>query len=437
MYQPLADRIRPQSLDEVLGQSHILGRDGLLRRVIDSGKIPNMVFYGPSGTGKTTVANIIAQRSGRTLRRLNATTASLADIREVMDQVGTLLAPNGVLLYLDEIQYFNKKQQQSLLEFIENGKITLIASTTENPYFTIFNAILSRSTLFEFKMLTADDLLPAVDRGIALQAQELGVEAVCEEGVREHLAASCGGDVRKALNAVELLMTASRIQDGVLTVTQEDAKLVAQRSAMRYDRDGDDHFDIASALMKSMRGSDPDGALHYLARLLEAGDMLTAIRRILCSASEDVGMAYPQAASIVKSCVDSALQLGLPEARLPLAQAVILLATAPKSNSVCMAIDAAMADVRAGRTGDYPRHLQNVHADGAGFEREQGYLYPHDYPGHWVAQQYLPDAIKDHVYYQYGPNKTEQAAKAYWDKIKGKLLGGRTICPWISRPAIF
>ncbi len=419
MYQPLADRIRPQSLDEVLGQGHILGSDGLLRRVIDSGKIPNMVFYGPSGTGKTTVANIIAQRSGRTLRRLNATTASLADIREVMDQVGTLLAPNGVLLYLDEIQYFNKKQQQSLLEFIENGKITLIASTTENPYFTIFNAILSRSTVFEFKMLTADDILPAVDRGIALQAKEFGVEAVCQDRVREHLAASCGGDVRKALNAVELLMTASRIRDGVLTITLADAKLVAQRSAMRYDRDGDDHFDIASALMKSMRGSDPDGALHYLARLLEAGDMLTAIRRILCSASEDIGMAYPQAASIVKSCVDSALQLGLPEARLPLAQAVILLATAPKSNSVLNAIDAALSDVREGRTGNYPRHLQNVHADGAGFEREQGYLYPHSYPGHWVEQQYLPDAIKDHVYYEYGPNRTEQAAKAYWDKIKG------------------
>ena len=419
MYQPLADRIRPQSLDEVLGQGHILGSDGLLRRVIDSGKIPNMVFYGPSGPGKTTVANIIAQRSGRTLRRLNATTASLADIREVMDQVGTLLAPNGVLLYLDEIQYFNKKQQQSLLEFIENGKITLIASTTENPYFTIFNAILSRSTVFEFKMLTADDILPAVDRGIALQAKEFGVEAVCQDGVREHLAASCGGDVRKALNAVELLMTASRIRDGVLTITLADAKLVAQRSAMRYDRDGDDHFDIASALMKSMRGSDPDGALHYLARLLEAGDMLTAIRRILCSASEDIGMAYPQAASIVKSCVDSALQLGLPEARLPLAQAVILLATAPKSNSVLNAIDAALSDVREGRTGNYPRHLQNVHADGAGFEREQGYLYPHSYPGHWVEQQYLPDAIKDHVYYEYGPNRTEQAAKAYWDKIKG------------------
>ena len=424
MYQPLADRIRPQNLDEVLGQSHILGRDGLLRRVIDSGKIPNMVFYGPSGTGKTTVANIIAQRSGRTLRRLNATTASLADVRDVMDQVGTLLAPNGVLLYLDEIQYFNKKQQQSLLEFIENGKITLIASTTENPYFTIFNAILSRSTVFEFKMLTSEDIMPAVDRGIALQAKELGAEAVCEPGVREHLSASCGGDVRKALNAVELLMTASRIQDGALTITLDDAKLVAQRSAMRYDRDGDDHFDIASALMKSMRGSDPDAALHYLARLLEAGDMLTAIRRILCSASEDVGMAYPQAASIVKSCVDSALQLGLPEARLPLAQAVILLATAPKSNSVLNAIDAALADVRAGRTGDYPRHLQNVHADGAGFEREQGYRYPHSFLGHWVEQQYLPDAIKDHVYYEYGPNKTEQAAKAYWDKIKGPAKEG-------------
>ena len=418
-YQPLADRIRPQNLDEVVGQGHILGRDGLLRRVIESGKIPNMVFYGPSGTGKTTVANIIAQQSGRTLRRLNATTASLSDIRDVMDEVGTLMAPNGVLLYLDEIQYFNKKQQQSLLEFIENGKITLIASTTENPYFTIFNAILSRSTVFEFKMLTAEDILPAVDRGIAILARELGVEVQCEDGVREHLAASCGGDVRKALNGVELLMNASRIRQGTLAITLADAQLVAQRSAMRYDRDGDNHFDIASALMKSMRGSDPDAALHYLARLLEAGDMLTAIRRILCSASEDIGMAYPQAASIVKSCVDSALQLGLPEARLPLAQAVILLATAPKSNSVCAAIDAALADVRAGRTGDFPRHLQNVHADGTGFEREQGYLYPHAFPGHWVAQQYLPDPIKDAVYYKYGPNKSEQTAKAYWDKIKG------------------
>ena len=419
MYQPLADRIRPQTLDEVVGQRHILGENGLLRRVIESGKIPNMVFYGPSGTGKTTVANIIANRSGRALRRLNATTASLSDVRDIMDEVGTLLAPNGVLLYLDEIQYFNKKQQQSLLEFIENGKITLVASTTENPYFTIFNAILSRSTVFEFKALTAEDILPAVDRGLRLMGEELGVQVACEEGVREKLAAASGGDVRKALNAVELLMNAGRISQGTVHITLEDAAVVAQRSAMRYDREGDEHFDTASALMKSLRGSDPDAALHYLARLLEAGDLITAIRRLLCSASEDIGMAYPQAAAIVKACCDSALQLGLPEAKLPLAQAVILLATAPKSNSVCAAIDAAMADVRAGNTGDYPRHLQNVHADGTGFEREQGYLYPHNYPNHWVEQQYLPDAIKDRVYYQYGPNKNEQAAKAYWDKIKG------------------
>ena len=420
MYQPLADRIRPQNLDEVVGQQHILGENGLLRRVIESGKIPNMVFYGPSGTGKTTVANIIANRSGRTLRRLNATTASLSDVRDIMDEVGTLLAPNGVLLYLDEIQYFNKKQQQSLLEFIENGKITLIASTTENPYFTIFNAILSRSTVFEFKALTAEDVLPAVDRGLALMAGELGASVDCEAGVREKLAAASGGDVRKALNAVELLMNAGRMDQGVIHITLADAAVVAQRSAMRYDREGDEHFDTASALMKSLRGSDPDAALHYLARLLEAGDLITAIRRLLCSASEDIGMAYPQAAAIVKACCDSALQLGLPEARLPLAQAAILLATAPKSNSVVAAIDAAQADVRAGRTGGYPRHLQNVHADGAGFEREQGYLYPHNYPNHWVEQQYLPDAIKDRVYYEYGPNKTEQAARAYWDKIKQK-----------------
>ena len=418
-YQPLADRIRPQSLDDVVGQSHILGPDGMLRRIVDSGEIPNMVFYGPSGTGKTTVANIIANRSGRALRRLNATTASLSDIRAVMDEVGTMLAPNGVLLYLDEIQYFNKKQQQSLLEFIENGSITLIASTTENPYFYVFNAILSRSTVFEFKMLTADDVLTAIDRGAALLSAERGVSLRWEEGAREHIAAGCGGDVRKALNALELLVSAARpAQDGVVTLTLEDARAVSQRSAMRYDREGDDHFDTASALMKSLRGSDPDAALHYLARLLEAGDLITAIRRLLCSASEDIGMAYPQAAAIVKACCDSALQLGLPEARLPLAQAAILLATAPKSNSVVMAIDAAMADVRKGNTGPFPRHLQNVHADSAGQEREQGYLYPHNFPHHWVAQQYLPDQLKDSKYYQFGDNKTEQAARRYWEDIR-------------------
>ena len=420
MYQPLADRVRPQTLDEVLGQQHILGGDGLLRRIIESGKIPNMVFYGPSGTGKTTVANIIARQSGRTLRKLNATTASLSDIREIMDEVGTLIAPNGVLLYLDEIQYFNKKQQQSLLEFMETGKITLIASTTENPYFAIFNAVLSRSTVFEFKALTPEDLLPAIDRAIGILAGEMGVEAVCEDGVRERLASASGGDVRKALNAVELLINAGRISDGKLTITMADAHVAAQSSAMRYDRDGDNHFDTASALMKSMRGSDPDGALHYLARLLEAGDLITACRRILCSACEDIGLAYPQAISIVKACVDSALQLGLPEAQLPLAQAVILLATAPKSNSVAEAIFAARADVQKGEGRDFPRHLQNVHADGAGFEREQGYLYPHSFPNHWVKQQYLPDDLKDRVYYEYGQNKNEQTAKAYWDKIKGQ-----------------
>ena len=418
MYQPLADRIRPQNLDEVVGQSHILGQNGLLRRIIESNKIPNMVFYGPSGTGKTTVANIIAKQSGRTLRRLNATTASLSDIRDIMDEVGTLLAPNGVLLYLDEIQYFNKKQQQSLLEFIENGKITLIASTTENPYFTIFNAILSRSTVFEFKMLTAEDILPAVDRGIRILSEELQLEVRCEDGVREHLASACGGDVRKALNAVELLINASRSEKGALIVTLDDAQLVAQRSSMRYDRDGDNHYDILSALQKSIRGSDPDAALHYLGRLLEAGDLISACRRLMVIACEDVGLAYPQIIPIVKACVDAANMLGLPEAQLPLADAAILMATSPKSNSGHDAIMAARADIRAGKTGDIPRQLQNVHADGTGFEREQGYLYPHAFPNHWVKQQYLPDAIKDRVYYEYGPNKTEQAAKAYWDKIK-------------------
>ena len=418
MYQPLADRIRPQTLDHVVGQRHILGENGLLRRIVDSGNIPNMVFYGPSGTGKTTVADIIAKRSGRALRRLNATTASLADVREVMDQVGTLLAPNGVLLYLDEIQYFNKKQQQTLLDYIETGKITLIASTTENPYFTIFNAILSRSTVFEFKALTPEDLLPAVERAVQLMDEELGGESHFEEGVKEYLAQASGGDVRKALNGVEVLMNAAATPNGVRTITMEDAKLVAQRSSMRYDRDGDQHYDILSALQKSIRGSDPDAAVHYLARLLEAGDLLSACRRLMVIACEDVGLAYPQVIPIVKACVDAATMLGLPEARLALADAAILMATSPKSNSGHDAINAAMADVRAGKTGDFPRHLQNVHADGTGFEREQGYLYPHDFPNHWVQQQYLPDALVGRVYYEYGPNKTEQAAKAYWDKIK-------------------
>ena len=418
MYQPLADALRPASLEDVCGQEHILGPDGLLRRIIESGNVPNMIFYGPSGTGKTTVANLIANRTHRKLCKLNATTASSADIKEIYNQLDTFMAPDGVLLYLDEIQYFNKKQQQTLLEYIENGKITLIASTTENPYFYVYNAILSRATVFEFKPVGANEVLRAVKRAVKTLEARNGVEAEIEPGTLEHVAQSCGGDIRKAINAVELLFSAAKQAGGVQKITLSDAKLISQRSAMRYDRAGDDHYDDLSALMKSIRGSDPDAAIHYLARFLEAGDLPSACRRILCSACEDIGLAYPQAIPIVKACVDSALQLGLPEARLPLADAVILLATAPKSNSGCMAIDAAMRDVKAGKTGGVPRELQNVHADGTGFEREQGYRYPHSYPNHWVQQQYLPDEIKDRQYYVYGDNKTEQAAKRYWDEIK-------------------
>ena len=420
MYKPLADEIRPHSLDDVVGQKHILGQRGLLRRIVESGSIPNMIFYGPSGTGKTTVARIIAEKTNRTLRKLNATTAGLADIKEIIAELDTLLTPGGVLLYLDEIQYFNKKQQQSLLEFIEDGRITLIASTTENPYFCVFGAILSRSTVFEFKPVTPKEAEPAVVRAFNILAEREGKTPELEPGVVQRISQACGGDVRKALNAVELLFTAGEVDGDTVRISLDDTKTVTQKSAMRYDRDGDEHYDALSALMKSLRGSDPDAALHYLARLLEAGDLIGACRRILCSASEDIGLAYPQAVPIVKDCVDSALQLGLPEARLPLAEAVLLLATAPKSNSVVMSIDAAIADVRAGKAGPIPRELQNVHADGTGFEREQGYKYPHSYPGHWVQQQYLPDELKGKRYYEYGDNKTEQAARAYWQRIKGE-----------------
>ena len=415
MYKPLADEIRPRNIDEVVGQRHILGADGMLRRIIASGQIPNMIFYGPSGTGKTTVARIIAERTNRTLRKLNATTAGISDIKRIIDELDTFLTPGGVLLYLDEIQYFNKKQQQSLLEVLEDGRITLIASTTENPYFCVFNAILSRSTVFEFKPVTPEDAEKAVQRAIDIMNARREAPLTVEPGVTKRIAAACGGDVRKAINAVELLFTAAA---GRTALTAEDAAAITQRSAMRYDRDGDEHFDCLSALMKSLRGSDPDAAMHYLARLIEAGDLVGICRRLLCSASEDIGLAYPQAVPIVKACVDSALQLGLPEARLPLAEAALVLATAPKSNSACMAIDAALADIRAGHVGPFPRELQNVHADGTGFEREQGYKYPHNFPGHWVKQQYLPDDLKNAKYYSYGDNKTEQAARRYWEEIK-------------------
>ena len=416
--KPLADEIRPASLDDVVGQRHILGEKGMLRRIVESGQIPNMIFYGPSGTGKTTVARIIAEKTNRTLRKLNATTAGIADIKAIINELDTLLTPGGVLLYLDEIQYFNKKQQQSLLEFIEDGRITLIASTTENPYFCVFNAILSRSTVFEFKHVAAADAAKAAERAVHIMEERMGVKAQLEDGVLKRIGSACGGDVRKAINSVELLFNAGKAENGLMTVSLEDALAISQRSAMRYDREGDEHFDALSALMKSLRGSDPDAALHYLGRLLEVGDLIGACRRLLCSASEDIGLAYPQAVPIVKACVDSALQLGLPEARLPLAEAAIFLATAPKSNSACMGIDAALADIRAGKTGPVPRELQNVHADGTGFEREQGYKYPHNYSGHWVKQQYLPDALKNAHYYEYGDNKIEQAARKYWDEVK-------------------
>ena len=422
MHRPLADEIRPKTLDEVVGQRHILAPGAVLRRLIERGADANMVFYGPSGTGKTTVANIIAQQTNKTLYRLNATTASLQDIKDIIADVGTLMAPGGILLYLDEIQYFNKKQQQSLLEFMENGKLTLIASTTENPYFYVYSALLSRSTVFEFKTVSPKEVEPAVLRALKIQQERSELPMRWEDGVPLQIATACGGDVRKAINAVELLYQAAEVKKGELFLTLEDTIQVSQRSAMRYDRDGDAHYDILSALQKSIRGSDPDAAVHYLGRLLEAGDLLSPCRRLLVIAAEDIGLAYPIAMVVTKACVDAALQVGLPEARLPLAEAAVLLATAPKSNTAHNAIIAAMADIKQGRNGDIPRQLQNVHADTTGFDSQQHYLYPHDFPNRWVDQQYLPDVLKNAKYYEWGDNKTEQAAKAYWEKVKGKSL---------------
>ena len=418
MYQPLADLLRPTTLDDVFGQEHILGEGAILRRLIASGNVPNMIFYGPSGTGKTTVANIIAQQTNRTLYKLNATTASTADIKEIVSQLDTFMAPNGILLYLDEIQSFNKKQQQSLLEHIENGKITLIASTTENPYFYVFNAILSRSTIFEFKQIDAAAALRAVKRAVAHMEQRTALTAVPEEGALEYIAGACGGDLRKAMNAVEVLFSAGAACDGKMVLTMDDAKAVSQKSALRADRDGDNFYDLLSALQKSIRGSDPDAACHYLARLLEAGQMQAACRRLMVIAAEDVGLAFPQIIPIVNAAVDMALKLGMPEARIPLGDVAVLMATSPKSNSGHIALDAALADVKKGRGLGFPRQLQNMHADTYTQERDQGYKYPHNYPGHWVQQQYLPDDLVGTRYYEYAQNKLEQSAKQYWDAIK-------------------
>lgn len=422
MYRPLADLLRPAKLEDVVGQDHILAPGAMLRRIIESGQIPNLIFYGPSGVGKTTVANLIAQRTQRKLCKLNATTASSQDIRDVVAQLGTMMAPNGILLYLDEIQYFNKKQQQSLLEHIENGNITLIASTTENPYFYIYNAILSRSTVFEFKPITPEAAEKAVERARRYLEEKNGVICEAEDGVWEHVATSCGGDLRKAMNAVELLFSTGGAGDGRVYVTLDDARAITQKSAMRYDRDGDSHYDILSAFQKSIRGSDPNAAVHYLARLLEGGDLASPCRRLLVIAAEDVGLAHPQAIAVVKACVDAAFQLGLPEARIPLAEAALFLATCPKSNSANVAIDAAMADLQSGKTGDIPAHLKDAHYGGAAkLGRGLTYRFPHDYPNHYVPQQYLPDALRDAHYYDYGSNKTEQAARRYWEEVKKSL----------------
>ncbi len=418
MSAPLADRIRPKTLADVVGQEHILAEGKPLRQIIDSGRIPNMIFYGPSGVGKTTVARIIAENCSMTLHKLNGTSASTADIKDVVAAIGTFGSENGILLYLDEIQYLNKKQQQSLLEYIENGDITLIASTTENPYFSIYNAVISRSTVFEFKPVTAEQLIPAIRRAFSLISEDSHIEVSVTDEICRLIAYGCGGDVRKAMNTAELCVVCGEKSDGKITVTEESLKILAQRSNMRYDRDGDQHYDLLSALQKSIRGSDENAALHYAARLIEAGDIISLSRRLLVIAAEDIGLAYPQAITIVKSCVDSALQLGLPEARIPLAEAIILLATAPKSNSAEAAIDAAIADVRSCDALDFPRHLQNKHFDGKGAKIVgQHYLYPHDYPNHYVKQQYLPDALKDRIYYQFGDNKQEQSAYLYRLKI--------------------
>lgn len=421
MSAPLADKIRPKTLDDVVGQQHLLGEGKPLRRIIESGRIPNMIFYGPSGIGKTTLASIIASRTNMTLHILNGTQAGVSDIKSVIADVGTFASMNGILLYLDEIQYLNKKQQQSLLSYIENGDITLIASTTENPYFAVYNAVISRSTVFEFKPVDASEMEKAVRRAFRIMQEEQGNALDIEDGVAAHIAQGSGGDVRKAMNAAELCVLSGEPTADGIRITLETAKALTQRSNMRYDRDGDAHYDILSALQKSIRGSDENAALHYTARLLEAGDLISLTRRLLVIASEDIGLAYPQAVSIVKACVDSALQLGLPEARIPLAQAVILLCTSPKSNSAICAIDAALEVVRSGDYGDIPAHLKDGHYGGAQkLGNAIGYQYPHEFPNHYVNQQYLPDQIADHVYYEFGDNKQEQAALLYRKKIKGE-----------------
>ena len=399
---PLADRIRPATLNDVVGQSHLIGKNRPLTKIIESGRIPNMIFYGPSGVGKTTVARIIADSANMRLHKLNGTNASTADIKSVVSEVDTFLGCNGILLYLDEIQYFNKKQQQSLLEYLEDGRITLIASTTENPYYYIYDALLSRCSVFEFKHVPPED----IEKHIRKVAAEAYPDITLEDGAAKLIADSAAGDVRRALTMLEVAVSAS--DDTVSRETVEG--LVPTSSQGNFDRDGDVHYDLLAGLQKSIRGSDPDAAVFYLARLLEGGDLISPCRRLMVIASEDIGLAYPMAPVIVKSCIDCAREVGLPEAKIPLVNATVMLATAPKSNSAYTAYARAAEDIKAGRGVDIPKILHSP--------LFKGYKYPHDYPNHWVAQQYLPDDLKDRKYYEYGENKTEAAAKAYWEKIK-------------------
>jgi len=416
---PLAERIRPTTLDEVVGQSHLIGEDKILTNILKSDKIPNMIFYGPSGTGKTTIANICAKEAKRGFYKLNATTAGLKDVRDVVEKLE--FHENGILLYLDEIQNFNKKQQQSLLEYIENGKITLIASTTENPHFYIYNAILSRSTVLEFKKIEPLQIKKAIERAVKIIDDDYPDRKILfDKDAIEHIANASGGDVRKAVNAVEVcVLSQSYTLSETINITLDIAVECTQTSSLVHDKNGDSHYDVISAFQKSIRGSDANAAIHYLARLLSGGDLITACRRLLVIASEDVGLAYPNAVVITKACVDSALQLGLPEARIPLAEAVILLASAPKSNSAICAIDEAMSDVENIDTGDIPLHLKDSHYQGAkSLGRGVEYKYPHAYKNNYVKQQYLPDKIKDKKYYNRGDNKTENSFYAYWKDIK-------------------
>ncbi len=419
--KPLADYIRPRSLDEVVGQKHIIGDKKPLSNIISSGEVPNMIFYGPSGTGKTTIANICASLTSKKLFKLNATTASLKDIREVAASIDDIEGrTSGVLLYLDEIQNFNKKQQQSLLEYIENGSITLIASTTENPYFYIYNAILSRCTVIEFKPVEAEDIVPALKRALTI-AHELytGKNITADDNTLLQIANSAYGDVRKAITILEMCIKSSMSLESEVVIDSDTVVSITQKSSFAFDRDGDNHYDVLSAFQKSIRGSDPDAAVHYLARLIEGGDLISICRRLLVISAEDIGLAYPNAIAVTKACVDSAMQLGFPEARIPLAEAVLFLAGLPKSNSAICAVDAALADIRDGNAGEIPAHLRDGHYKGAEkLGRAQGYKYPHNYPNSYVKQQYLPDNLQGKKYYNPGSNKMEDSIKAYLDKIK-------------------